>query len=172
MREELEQELCRKYPRLTRAQRARPYMYMPFFRLRIRNEYVVRWFSKVCKWFKKDFRTPVYYPAGYREPFAMFGFECGDGWYGIVDKMLEQLVPLCDEFKIYNDGHDPYICQLKEKFATLRVYMSLSNSDMDRVIRDAEDASARTCEACGKPGEVTGNRWYSTLCEEHAGGPK
>jgi len=62
----------------------------------------------------------------------------------------------------------PKASQVKEKFGTLRFYLTKGTDRMYDLIHEAERLSSRTCEECGKPGlydNKTG--WYYTLCEEH-----
>ncbi len=87
-----------------------------------------------------------------------WGFECGDGWYRLLDeafKALAELDPL------------PTIAQVKEKFGTLRLYISYYSDEAEAIIQQAEELSARTCEICGEPGKVVGHGWLSTRCEVH-----
>jgi len=99
--------------------------------------------------------------------FAREGFLCGDGWFGIIDRLSTKLV------------EDPYlvVVQVKEKMGELRVYL-------DRVDRAPEpapalaarlaaertaarEASRRTCELCGAPGklEETSRHWLFVRCK-------
>ena len=67
----------------------------------------------------------------------------------------------CDQ---YDDGH-PRAVQVKEKFGTLRFYMTGETEEMSRLIHRAEERSAVTCEKCGKPGEYRDLGWAFTLCD-------
>ena len=82
----------------------------------------------------------------------------GDGWLGLVEEMIIELK---------SSGFDGEILQIKEKFGTLRVYLSEIHEEADAIVRRAEHKSAHICESCGKPGELRGPRWFTTLCEEH-----
>jgi hypothetical protein len=57
--------------------------------------------------------------------------------------------------------------QVKEKFGTLRFYVSGGDDFTNGVIRMAEAMSSVTCEECGKPGTTSGPGWVRTLCVEH-----
>jgi len=61
----------------------------------------------------------------------------------------------------------PRASQVKEKYGTLRFYMSSETQEMSNLISVAEDLSAVTCETCGKPGKERGRGWYYTACDEH-----
>ena len=39
---------------------------------------------------------------------------------------------------------------------------------INQLIRSAEEEASRTCEACGRPGELRKGGWVVTLCEHHA----
>jgi hypothetical protein len=51
-------------------------------------------------------------------PFARFGFECGDGWHGLIDRLSLKLAA------------DPNLVvgQLKEKMGLLTIYLSIGES--------------------------------------------
>lgn len=59
----------------------------------------------------------------------------------------------------------PRASQVKEKFGTLRFYMTCETDEMDKLIQEAEHLSAVTCEECGEPGELRGTSWLTTLCD-------
>lgn len=93
-----------------------------------------------------------------------WGFECGDGWYGIIKEAADQLEPL-----IQATGHpeDHTAVQIKEKYGTLCIYMSAETEEMSKIIRAAEEKSIGTCERCGRPGRLRGRGWYYTACAKH-----
>jgi len=105
----------------------------------------------------------------------MWGVECGGGWSVLLGDLLESLEgSLQGDRERYVDGEFPFrIDQIKEKFGTLRFYVSGAASDsMMEAIMDAESLSARTCERCGSEGVVCVSRagfWLKTLCPECAG---
>lgn len=70
----------------------------------------------------------------------------------------------CDNY----DANYPRVVQVKEKFATLRYYMSASTDKMEDMIREAEQESAVTCEECGQPGVCRSGGWLKTLCDKCA----
>lgn len=105
----------------------------------------------------------------------------GEGWWPYIEAaatLLDKLAP----------GWEP--TQIKEKFGGLRFYVSLPEPAITRneeyesldefdqrkgriketwraVIQAAEWACARTCERCGKDGELRNIKyWYVTLCDE------
>lgn len=88
-----------------------------------------------------------------------WGIETGDGWYDLIDKMMEEISAL----KLENF----YFTQIKEKFGTLRVYTNFYNEDVEAIIMKYENISAVTCEVCGKPGTINEGGWLKVRCEEH-----
>lgn len=151
----------------------------------------------------KDAKLVKKYPLLYaqrsmgpRDTCMCWGFECGDGWYKIIDELSAKIEKLNDEIKLNNDraregakakallqnGKEdqkdwdelhgkPLIeaVQVKEKFGTLRFYLGPVPMEYDDQvydwIREAEKASARTCEYCGEPGTTRGGGWIRTLCD-------
>lgn len=57
--------------------------------------------------------------------------------------------------------------QVKEKFGTLRFYYDGGDDVIDGMVQLAESMSGVTCEECGKPGKSRSGGWIRTLCEEH-----
>lgn len=109
---------------------------------------------------KRSIGTPFYY-GGH--------FECGDGWYDILDEAAAKIMAL-------DKKNPPSVAQIKEKFGQLRIYLVLDHADradkayskkIYRITDDAEKKSATTCETCGAPGTVQGKDWLYTSCEEH-----
>jgi hypothetical protein len=86
-----------------------------------------------------------------------FGFECGDGWFDILDELFAKMEASDTEIKL---------TQVKEKFGTLRVYYYGGDDTVDKWVEAAEARSAVTCEQCGQPGELRGTRWVYTACDE------
>ena len=61
----------------------------------------------------------------------------------------------------------PSAVQVKEKMGTLRFYMSAETEAIREAIEEAQARSEIICEVCGAPGELRGEKWVYTLCEEH-----
>lgn len=70
----------------------------------------------------------------------------------------------CKEFKMEH----PAASQVKEKFGTLRFYLTSGTDEMYDLIHEAEAKSATTCEDCGTPGKRRGGGWILTLCDQCA----
>jgi len=108
-----------------------------------------------------------------------WGFECGDGWYKIIDALCEHIQNHVDwenqsikwkkeRGELPQDAPDfPQIeaVQVKEKFGGLRFYTNLHDEFIDGVIAMAESMSFMTCEDCGNPGEPNKGGWIVTLCQ-------
>ena len=97
------------------------------------------------------------------ESLIPFGFECGDGWYGIIDT-------LCRLIQHYVEDHSyasVEAMQVKEKYGSLRFYVSGGDDYVDGLIAFAEAISCKICEQCGSTEGVTQTKgWIYTLCEE------
>ena len=134
-----------------------------------------------------------------------WGFEVGDGWFGIIDALSASLCSSWLQAKyeyenlagkvgqpLYKGGEIvspekvgaakavmereekkiPVAMQVKEKFGTLRFYVSggeIPDADVsirtDALIEMAERLSATTCEECGSPGRLTRGGWISCKCD-------
>lgn len=109
--------------------------------------------------YKKFFNAPE------RHPIAMFGIECGPGWYGII-------LEVCKEIDEYLESRDArgtffYFSQIKEKFGGLRIYCSYTDEKIDEIVENAAKKASITCEETGNPGklrEISG--WYYCVSDE------
>ena len=95
------------------------------------------------------------YGGDVRETCMYWGFECGDGWYDLIDRLSAKLELL-----------NVVASQVKEKFGELRFYIEGWSDEVDDFISDAVAESCKTCERCGKEGELRGGGWLRTLCDE------
>ena len=119
--------------------------------------------KKLCETYPKIFRDR----RGDKMVTAMcWGFECGDGWYNIIDRLCSLLQNNTDN----NQAPQVIATQVKEKFGSLRFYVYGADSLADGAIDMAESLSAVTCEVCGKPGGIDNNaNWLKCACPEHTG---
>lgn len=62
----------------------------------------------------------------------------------------------------------PRALQVKEKFGSLRFYMTSNTDEIDDLIDKAEEKSYKTCEECGCPGKLRNGGWMTTLCDSCA----
>jgi len=96
-----------------------------------------------------------------------WGFECGNGWFWLIDNLCEQL-----QWDIDKNGY-PQIeaTQVKEKYGTLSFYTNGCDDKQDGMITLAEGMSGSICERCGSTDKVTQTTgWISTLCKKCYGG--
>ena len=104
-----------------------------------------------------------------------FGFEFSNGWEKLIEECLEKLqyfIDLCSK-----DGRefDVILNQAKEKFGSLRFYVStygvndIENDIIDDIISEAERKSTQTCEETGEYGTICKRGgWLKTLCRTQA----
>jgi len=141
MREELDNQLCEKYPKI------------------FANRH-----GDMC------------------ETLMCWGFECGDGWYDILNILCSNIQEHIDwiskqhDMLIKKNPHDVKIpdeipqvlaIQVKEKFGTLRFYYSGGDDYISGLVSMAESMSCVTCEKCGNRGQTRGPGWIRTLCDVH-----
>lgn len=173
MREELDKQLCEKYPRI----------------------------------FQNRF-------GDVRETAMCWGFECGDGWFDILESLcanIDSYIKWKRNMRVYDlklarakkKGYDavlkhfargkepsmwdeerareimeqklrltPYTHwvvadQVKEKFGGLRFYYHGGDDQVTGMVRMAESWAARTCEECGERGTMRHGGWIRTLCDKH-----
>ena len=104
-----------------------------------------------------------------QETCMCWGFECGNGWFNILDQLMGNIQHHIDwKNKKEEVVAQVTLDQVKEKFGTLRFYYTGGDDIIDGMVRMAESMSGVTCEECGNPGKRIGGGWVTTLCEEHA----
>lgn len=109
-----------------------------------------------------------------------WGFECGNGWYDLIDTLCSQIQHHIDNrnrqrevmlSKIHGDIPEeiPQVVaeQVKEKFGSLRFYYRGGDEHISGLVNMAEAMSNKICMTCGKPGELHTNGWWNVACEEH-----
>jgi len=126
---------------------------------------------------------------GSRMPYTMFGIECGDGWFNILDTLFdciesdvnqaaqslqwrtedkntpkEKLIEAQEKFDAAI-AELPTIHQIKEKFGSLRFYYGGNRDNIEPYVHFAEALSGRTCEQCGNPGKSRGGGWIHVSCD-------
>ena len=92
------------------------------------------------------------------------GFTCDDGWFPLIDELCAKLQAAVDSGRI----RQPVAQQVKEKFGTLRFYLSDLTPETRAFIDEAEKRSAVTCEVCGTPGILRRQRGVQTVYDLHA----
>lgn len=97
------------------------------------------------------------------ETLMCFGFECGDGWFDLIDRLCQKLQELSD-----SSDNQAVALQVKEKFGGLRFYIGTGTNEQFDAISTAENESYDLCEKCGaSPAKTTRYGWMKTLCEQH-----
>jgi hypothetical protein len=103
------------------------------------------------------------FPELYKYP---INFECELGWFSIISKLSAKIEKLIKETQ-WEEDMAPYASCVKEKYGTLRFYMSSETEEMSDLIEQASKESSVTCEYCGSQGKIrNNNNWFTTLCEE------
>lgn len=94
-----------------------------------------------------------------------WGFECGDGWFNILNQLMGNIQHHID-WKNRNGEVVPQVTldQVKEKFGTLRFYYTGGDDYIRGMVTMAEAMSGTTCEGCGNSGERRGGGWVRTIC--------
>jgi hypothetical protein len=106
-----------------------------------------------------------------KETLMCWGFECGDGWYQILDSLCANIQHHIDWQNKNHEKH-PVVeqviaVQIKEKFGGLRFYYDGGDEKIQGMVRMAESWAAHTCEECGAPGKMRNGGWIRTLCDHH-----
>lgn len=120
--------------------------------------------KKLCEKYPKIF---INRNANMTTTAMCWGFECGDGWYDLIDSLCFTIQNHIDnQFKNNKPITQVVADQVKEKFGELRFYYSGGDDYIDGVIDLAENMSIRICEICGNIGNLKSNNgWYKTKCD-------
>jgi hypothetical protein len=100
-------------------------------------------------------------------------FECGIGWAKIIEDLSVKIEKIlerdAEKYPVSKDEKssnvEMFAVQVKEKYGTLRFYMTCANEEMIKLIEDIENMSSRICENCGEEGKLRGTRWLETRCD-------
>jgi len=98
-----------------------------------------------------------------------FGFECGDGWFTLLDQLMHSIEWHLDPSHTWpRKERLPFqIVQVKEKFGGLRFYFHGGDDYIHGMVSFAEALSYKICEHCGSTNNVTQTEgWIITLCED------
>jgi hypothetical protein len=114
-----------------------------------------------------------------QETCMCWGFECGDGWFDLLNQLMGNIQHHIDwkekqrnwaiEWNKENPNEPREIPklvsqvtldQVKEKFGTLRFYYTGGDDRIDGMVTLAEGMSGVICEGCGNPGKRRGGRRY------------
>lgn len=101
-----------------------------------------------------------------------FGFECGDGWFMLLDELMGNIVNHLENKNKFNlrEGKQELtinITQIKEKFGGLRFYYNGGDDYIDGMVRMAESLSYKICEYCGTTKNIGYTKgWITTICKD------
>jgi hypothetical protein len=110
-------------------------------------------------------KYPMFYVQrnlGMERTCMCWGFDCGNGWLGIIDEVSAKIEKVNQGLP---EGQRIEATQVKEKFGGLRIYASGYTEETGRLIAEAENKSFNTCEACGNPGSLRDEGWLYTRCD-------
>ncbi|EJM74040.1 MbcA/ParS/Xre antitoxin family protein [Pseudomonas sp. GM60] len=109
-------------------------------------------------------RYPAIFSAEGSADQHIFGFECGDGWFTLIDGACELI-----QRHIETDGAQQLrALQVKQKFGGLRFYYRHGNGYTAAAVELAESLSPHVCEVCGAVGKtVVLFGWMQTRCPTH-----
>jgi len=135
MRDELDEALCKKYPKIFKMRNATA------------QESCMCWgFSHGDGWY--DILDA-----------ACANIQSHTDW----KRKTEPYAGMSDEE--FCDIHQPVAAQVKEKFGGLRFYVDNCDDYVRGVIAMTESMSYRTCEYCGSQGVKRPGGWIKTLCD-------
>lgn len=107
--------------------------------------------------------APAIYPP--EHPIHMYGIECGDGWYELID-CLCRLIQHHIDSNTDREIRQVIAVQIKQKFGGLRFYYEGGNNIIGGMVQTIEYLSYHACEKCGTNQNVTATKGYvQVLCK-------
>jgi len=104
------------------------------------------------------------FPALFTDQLRRAGFQCRDGWFYLLGRLASNLVKISEDADI----EPPKIDVVKQKFGTLRCFVTSDNSDTRKRIELVAIDSRNICEVCGENGQWRADTgWIQTLCNAH-----
>jgi hypothetical protein len=95
-------------------------------------------------------RYPIIFTVGGSVGRRLFRFECGDGWFTLIDAACELI-----QHDIETNGTQQFLAsQVKEKFGGLRFYYRRGSGYAAAVVDLVEFLSPHVCELCGAIGKA------------------
>ena len=103
------------------------------------------------------------------EPYGLYGLECGDGWFDLIDTLCRNIQHHVDwKSKNLPEGEredfQVVATQIKEKFGSLRYYYNGGDDYIQGMIHMAEAMSGKICENCGEKATVRTKGWIKNIC--------
>ncbi len=89
-------------------------------------------------------------------------FECGHGWTNIIHDLSIKIETILEKYP----ENEMFCVQVKEKYGTLRFYMSCETDKITDLIHETEALSSQTCEACGAVAKMRGKHWLEVKCDD------
>src|ERR1700743_2345957 len=89
-------------------------------------------------------------------------FECGPGWANLIEDWSVKIEQIIEKKQ---ENPEIFAVQVKEKYGTLRFYMSCETEEIRDLIHEAEALSSQTCESCGDTAKMRGSSWLEVKCD-------
>lgn len=124
------------------------------------------------------------YGGNEKETCMAFGFECGDGWFDIIEVLSHSIQNHCDYInRMYPRFRLQAVAsQVKEKYGSLRFYLDFHYADdleehemekirntlrfIDGMVSMAESMSERSCGQCGSSFKLDRNQPFPhSICD-------
>jgi hypothetical protein len=103
------------------------------------------------------------------------GFECGNGWWPLIDSLCHRIQEHIDSHNEYRKDEPPIeqmvSLQVKEKMGGLRIYSKGGDEYCHGLISMTETLSYHFCEICGTAGRLNVGHtsgWIQSVCQECA----
>lgn len=77
------------------------------------------------------------------------GFRCGDGWFPMLDELFGKMNDVVERKNL-----SIQVVQVKSKFGDLCVFYEGNYKEINDLISEYYEIASKTCEECGKPGNM------------------
>ena len=161
MREELDKELCAKYPLIFRDRHENMQVTAMCWGLCVGDG----WYNIIdvlCGMLTSDYRSAQSRYESIKDLVDQ------PQWEGSKKIITQEMIDVAKAKMDEEAAKVPVAVQVKEKFGGLRFYVQAATDKHYNYISFAESMSYRTCEDCGAPGKRYTGGWHRTLCDIHA----
>jgi ribosomal protein S27E len=185
MKDELDAELCKKYPKIFQKRNAPPSQSCMHWGIAVGDG----WYNiidQLCASIQWRIDRSLEELERHRQYLKMRDAALAGDWTLFNERYSDMPEPESEKTRVWIEarrqellgdvpewmlpkGVIPQVIaeQVKEKFGTLRFYYTGGDEYISGQVAFAETMSGVTCEECGAPGVTGGKGWVSTLCETH-----
>ncbi|WP_079912986.1 hypothetical protein [Paenibacillus sp. 32352] len=108
-------------------------------------------------------RFPWAKPQNSNSVYSAYGFQIGDGWFGLLENLFSEIEEL---YKSRDLAIEIELRQVKEKFGVLTIYLNNALDEVYELTDKYAEQSKTVCYSCGRAGSYRRiGGWWITMCD-------